>query len=585
MDKIKVKHIEQLIIEKQNIDFENWIIYRNIFLFVSFIAVLNLEILYFLKKWNIFKFNESSDLFFIIVIGIIAILTFYIVLLISQCVLKSECTFKPFKLIKNIEKKLKINFRNNINDKFYMSLDKNERKNLIAELEEKRKKLLEKKTFSFSDILKTFFSIFTIPSFITVILILNNEKSSEQIKIFFFYYLLTVFFSFIIFIGIKLFLYSDTSEILKLDEIQEYLDERFNIEEKIKKDDLKELIESIDYEKVSKCLELKNEYFENKIVNYLKENNNPIKEINDFYNKDIKEKNLDYKKLEKYLDKNEIKKFVLEKLEKYKIECKFDFEKNTRLRVDDDTTYIIVQKKIKITSISKVEKILEEDIVYKVYNNKLEMVNDEKILKKIDIEIKGRNKISIAILLILILIIDLIFPIYYFNPQKNSTNFKEYIVRNLTGTGIKIKTNGEEIKIDKDSIKKLNLKKGEHKIEIIKQGNQSENYTLPTGTDSEVVIINFNNNSLPSYNILKYQSLNQIEYLKEHEYTLINFAEEKMDIAIRGNYYKLEANDAVKINLNDGKIELTDSCNLEIRHNSIGGLIILKKNKCEIKNY
>ena len=141
MDKIKVKHIEQLIIEKQNIDFENWIIYRNIFLFVSFIAVLNLEILYFLKKWNIFKFNESSDLFFIIVIVIIAILTFYIVLLISQCVLKSECTFKPSKLIKNIEKKLKINFRNNINDKFYMSLDKNERKNLIAELEEKRKKL------------------------------------------------------------------------------------------------------------------------------------------------------------------------------------------------------------------------------------------------------------------------------------------------------------------------------------------------------------------------------------------------------------------------------------------------------------
>ena len=90
---------------------------------------------------------------------------------------------------------------------------------------------------------------------------------------------------------------------------------------------------------------------------------------------------------------------------------------------------------------------------------------------------------------------------------------------------------------------------------------------------------------MPSYNILKYQNLNQIEYLKEHEYTLINFAEEKMDIAIRGNYYKLEANDAVKINLNDGKNELTDSCNLEIRHNSIGGLIILKKNNCEIKNY
>ena len=578
-DKTEVKHIEQLIIEKENIDFENWVIHRNIFLFVSFI-VLNLEISYFLKDF--FKFNEKNNLFVVISI-IIFILTFYMLLIVIKFVLKSKFYWNPIKLIKGIEEKLKIDFRNNVNDKFYILEDK--REDLLEELKEKRKKELVKKTFSFSDILKTFFSIFTIPSFITIILALNNRESSEQIRTFFIYYLLVAILSFIIFIGIRFFIYSDINKILKLDEINEYIDEKFNIEEKIDRNKLKELIEreQIDYKKISEYLKFKNEDFKKKIMNYLKKVDNPIEEINNFFKKDIEKENLNYKKLEEYLSENEVNKFVLEKLKKLKIERKFDFQRDTRLRIDDAIIYIIVQKKIKIIGISKNEEMLEEEIIY---DNKLQIVNNKKILKKIDSKLKNRKQISIVILFIIILVVDLILPMYNFSPKNDSiSNFKEYIINNSTGSNITIKTDTGNILINRNSVRKINLKKSEHGIRIIKQNNQAENYILPIVSDLEVVMINFNDNSLPSHNILKYQNLNQIGYLKNHEYTLINLAGKKIDINISGNYYKLEANDAVKINLNDGKYELTSNCKPEISYDSTGGTIVLQENNCEIKNY
>lgn len=578
-DKIEVKHVEQLIIEKENIDFENWVIYRNIFLFVSFI-VLNLEIAYFLKDF--FKFDKKSNLFIIVVV-IIFFLSFYIFLIIIKFILKSKFYWNPLKLVKEIEEKLKIDFRNNVNDKFYIL--ENKKNDLLEELKEKRKRELVKKTFSFSDILKTFFSIFTIPSFISIILALNNKETSEQIKTFFIYYLLVVILSFIIFIGIRFFTYYDINKILKLDEINEYIDEKFNIETKIDKNKLKELIEreQIDYKKISEYLKFKNENFKKKIINHLQKIDNPVEEINNFFKKDIKNENLNYKKLEEYLSENEINRFVLEKLKKLKIERKFDFQKDTRLRIDDAIIYIIVQKKIGIIGISKNEEMLEEEIIY---DNKLQIVNNKKILKKIDSKLKTRKQISIVILFIMILVVNLILPMYNFSPKNDSIpNFKEYIINNSTGSDITIKTDDGNILINKNSVRKMNLKKSEHGIKIIKENNQVKNYIFPIVSDLEVVMINFNDNSLPSYNILKYQNLNQIKYLKNHEYTLINLAGKKININIGGNYYKLEANDVVKINLNDGKNELTNNCKPEIKYDSIGGTIVLQENSCEIKNY
>lgn len=575
--KTKVKDVEQLIIEKGNIDFENWFIYRNKILLISFI-VLNLEIVYCLKEF--FKFNEKNNLFGVIITTtiIIFVLLSYISLIIIKFILKSKFYWNPLELVKGIKEKLKVDFRNNVNDKFYILVDNKD--DLISELKEKRKKELEKKNISFSNILKTFFSIFTIPSFISVILILNDEKSSEQTRTFFMYYLIIVFLLFFVFIEIKLLTHSYTNVMLNLlDEIEEYLDEKFDIEEKIDKNKLKELIEKeqIDYKEVSKYLGLKNEDFKDKIMDHLQKVDNPIKEINNSLKKNIKK--IDYKKLEEYLSENEINKFVLEKLEKLKIERKFDFEKDTRLRIDDAIYYIIIQKKIKITGL-KNEEILEEEIIY---DNELKRVDNKNTLKKIDLKLKNRKQIPIIVLFFMILTIYL-FPLYKVNPKNNSIqNFKEYILNNSTTSDIVIKTDAGNILINKNSVKKINLKKDERSIKIIKQSNQFEDYLLPIVSDLEVVIINFNPS--PSYKILKYQNLNQIGYLKNHEYTLINLAEKKIDITIGKNYYKLETNDVVKINLNDGKNELTNNCKPEIRYDSTGGVITLKENSCEIKNY
>ena len=487
----------------------------------------------FLLTLYIIFITEMIDLFsqYIWIVFIIAFIILpYIILGINIILLKQ-------KLNEKIEFKLKSPFAliSEINKKSKQLLKSNINSKYIIknigvlfnELKEEKNKR-ENKNISFLNI----FKVITVPSILALLDLYNKDKISFFIKA-----VIMVIISLVIFINDYVGDMNNDIELSILDEIEEYLNE---------------------YEVVKNICNLNVE-----IENQLEE-----------------EKEIDYEEASKGLTKN------WKEAQDQTIKNKFS-EENIKfikkLKIEEDVKktlgnveYKVISKTIKLQNLTKNEE--KKEIIF--------AVKDEYKWKIIDTEEKKRNyfekdrqmvfeklKKPFWILLFISIIVFIVMPYIWIDSK---LKMKKYILNNPTNEDIVIITDSEKIKIPKNSNVKKNLEKFDIKFE---SGKKCE---LSFDSNKNERIINFTKNECFFQDELEI-------FEKKRNYILVNSTNNDIEITSDKNHYKLKSKYSIVLQLENGNYKLAEGCDLEVKDDSSGQLIKIKKEndkqKCDTINY
>ena len=153
---------------------------------------------------------------------------------------------------------------------------------------------------------------------------------------------------------------------------------------------------------------------------------------------------------------------------------------------------------------------------------------------------------------------------------------KKYILNNPTNEDIVIITDSEKIKIPKNSNVKKNLEKFDIKFE---SGKKCE---LSFDSNKNERIINFTKNECFFQDELEISE-------KKRNYILVNSTNNDIEITSDKNHYKLKSKYSIVLQLENGNYKLAEGCDLEVKDDSSGQLIKIKKEndkqKCDTINY
>ena len=504
--KKEIKHIRNLIVEKQMIDFEKLIIHKNTFLLTMLI--------FFLSETFVYCYIKMGFIVIIITIILIIILP-YIILIVNNLLLNKKLNKKndkkifttPGKLLIEIDKKSNEVFKNNINDNYII-------KNLeilFDELNEEKKK---RKNENFS-----FWNVLTV---LPVAAVISAIGSYDEKKI-------PIFIINIVIVGFVIlfklitdyFSHKNNDGTLEiLEDIENYLNEKFNIIEEhsskilnVTKIIEKKYIDNKEIFEVKECIE------EDKTFEKIENNENNfnelieiLKERNDIFKEKIKEKEY-YKEIEKGLSKKWKKRLDKEK-ENIK-NVKYNYNE-----IKERENYAIIPKVVQLLS---KEKKLKENILAIWENNNWEIIETEKELNeyeelKSNIDINslknvGKFNYKIPILLGFVFFYSIVIPFVFINEIKNDSKEKKYNYTLINPTDEKITIT---IKSEKDKDSKLELNKKslrdtpllkEEKHELILDNNQNKKCTLDVKNNSENRIIDITslNEKNKACTIIKYQ--------------------------------------------------------------------------------
>ncbi|WP_314394510.1 hypothetical protein [Leptotrichia shahii] len=591
-EKNKVYSINILQKIRSDMNFLNFVIYKdNLQKFGSIIASLLYSFFLYDKFKDINDFKNSGWLWIIFVFIIY-------ILLIVMSILLNTIRFKTSFNLKEIDKKLKRKFKIILEKDF--EINNNKKKELLEELKRKRE-ILENKKFLFSDTVKFFFSI--VPFAVIILNVTNNLPSEEKIAILIFTIIIVFFILFILhLIFHRTFLSSREIEIEQLNEIQEYLEEKNEVEKKISTIKNK-LIKWSDNElkkfKINKYI-VQEKIGINKIQEYLKKNNKDIviKELKEYFKGDkeiakelnnirsIQKEYLDYEDFEKYIPQDKVKVYFIIKIKKIKMDLKFDFENIYAIKEFKNEILITIPEKI-IKTLNNEKKIEKEKDIYILLNEKNEF--------KIEENKKNLVHIIILTILLLVLLIFSILPNFKINNINNVLKRKEInleinniplekeitiitssqnnILNNLSNKEIIIKMNSKEISIPPHSIKKVEFRNGKSNLEF-KKCKFSMSSDLKGGvinlTDKKCFVISNNQDSLEFYP-------------KEHKYLFNNLTEKEIGITTDSkNYYKIKPFRSIELNLKNGNYKLKDNCEIDVKYSSEGGVINIDENNCKI---
>ena len=572
-EKIKVYSINTLQRKRANMDFSNFIIYKDSVL--KWISII-IGILYSLAIYT--KFYYLNDF---VNSGWICIMIFFIIqvlLLLTSVFFNKIRLNTKFDLIA-IEKEIKNKFKMTIEKNFEIN-DKNE---LLSELKKKRE-LLENKKILFLDTVKSFFAIF--PITVIVLNILNKDSSSEDKIIILFSTFIVIFIvlSLFHFLFREIFLSSHRIEIEQLNDIQEYLEEKDEVTKKISKTKNKlirwinnELKKSERYKHIENIIDKEKLNIEDEIKEYLQNNSKHtvVKELKEYFNgnknlikelkkiKSSQDEVFDYEDFKKYISEDKLKKdYLIKKIKKININLEFDFENIYVIKEYSGKLLIIISEKVTKTLNNKKEIIEEKEIsILNKDNNEYKLESHKKNYKDILISL------SIILGAIIIIIVTLLcIPNY-------KDDYTEYIFNNQSGENINVKLDSKKINFGE----KIKLKKGKHSFSINEDEkcNKIFDSSLKGG----------------EINVIKDDCFYKKEmepYQEEHKYLLFNLTKDDIDLNIEGKYYYLEKDYSMMIKLKKGnysfkindnsKEEWKELCNWNIEYNSKGGLIKILEN-------
>ena len=158
----------------------------------------------------------------------------------------------------------------------------------------------------------------------------------------------------------------------------------------------------------------------------------------------------------------------------------------------------------------------------------------------------------------------------------NNLGKKEYILNNPTNKDIEIIVESKKIKLFKNSNIKRNLKKPDIKI------GSNIKCEFSFDSDRSKRIINFSQNKCFPQDELEISE-------KKRNYILVNSTDNDIEITLDKNHYKLKSKYSIVLQLKNGNYELANGCNLEVKDDSEGQLIEIKKEnnsqKCDKTSY
>ena len=291
-------------------------------------------------------------------------------------------------------------------------------------------------------------------------------------------------------------------------------------------------------------------------------------EITETINKLEKQEKIvfEIKKLQVESDNNK----TLKKLEELQVEIEENFGEISRKYLKE---YRDIYNNQETSDEEKQEKLsnkLSELLVSMEIEKNL--YKKSKILENQDlIKSKIINKKLWIILFILFILFLVVSVVLYNNSRK-----KEYILNNPTNEDIVIITDSEKIKIPKNSNVKKILEKFDIKFE---SGKKCE---LSFDSNKNERIINFNKNECFFQDELEI-------FEKKRNYILVNSTNNDIEITSDKIHYKLKSKYSIVLHLENGNYKLAEGCDLEVKDDSSGQLIKIKKEnnkqKCDPINY